>query len=90
MLKHRVGLKGIAQLRINRSMNGVIKRAGKWMLFDASPKVVNAEVEDRHLRLERIIWPSTRLVLRGMNLAKAVIVAHDIERCMHAWRATAH
>ena len=63
MLKLGINLKGSAQLSINIAVVGISKRAGEWMLFeDASPKIVNAEVEDRHL--ERITLLSARLALR--------------------------
>ena len=48
---------------MNIAVVSISKRAGEWMLFeDASPKMMNAEVEDRHL--ERITLMSARLALR--------------------------
>ena len=59
---------------MNIAVVGISERAGEWMLFeDASPKMMNAEVEDRHL--ERITLLSARLALRCVDLAKPVIVA---------------
>ena len=74
MLKLGINLKTNAQLSMNIAVVGISKRAGEWMLFeDASPKMMNAEVEDRHL--ERITLLSARLALRCVDLAKPVIVA---------------
>ena len=74
MLKFGINLKTNAQLSMNIAVVCISKRAGEWMLFeDASPKMLNAEVEDRHL--ERITLLSARLALRCVDLAKPVIVA---------------
>ena len=73
MLKLGINLKGNAQLSINIAVVGISERVGEWMLLeDASPEMVNAEVEDRHL--ERITLLSARLALRCMELTKPVIV----------------
>ena len=72
MLELGINLKTNAQLSMNIAVVGISKRAGEGMLFeDASPKMMNAEVEDRHL--ERITLLSARLALRCVDLAKPVI-----------------
>ena len=74
MLKVGINLNSNAQLSINIAVVGINERAGEWILFeDASPTMVNAEVEDRHL--ERITLLSARVALRCVDLAKPVIVA---------------
>ena len=72
MLKLGINLKTNAQLSMNIAVVGISKRAGEWMLFeDASPKMMNAVVEDRPL--ERITLLSVRL--RCVDLAIPIIVA---------------
>jgi len=74
MLKLGINLKTNAQLSMNIAVVCISKCAGERMLFeDASPKMVNTEVENRHL--ERITLLSARLALRCVDLAKPVVVA---------------